>query len=168
MIDGLDDLIPYSTQRWLDECDLFHPARTWRKLRNVARWIPLLWADVDWDYTSLYEVIRFKLRNMREHEATHQIHSDWRETSEQMRVAESCMSRLLSDDYLSEEWDAHCAKFPSRRMTKRSDGMIEILPMSDEERDAFRLIYAEEDRLRQLDIEEFARVFVTHSRGWWC
>lgn len=168
MIDGLDDLIPYSTQRWLDECDLFHPARTWRKLRNVARWVPVLWADVDWDYTSLYEVIRFKLRNMREHEAEHRMHADWEETAAQMLVAERCMARLLADDYLAEEWAAHGAAFPDRPMVERPSGMYERLPMSDEERAAFTGLYKEQERLQQLDIEEFAHVFVTHSRGWWC
>lgn len=162
-----NDLIPYSTQRWLSECDALHPSRVWRKLRNVARWIPVLWRDVDWDYSSLLEVVRFKIMNMRKHHREHRNHADWEEVAGQMTAAEGCLGRLLADDYARELWDAHDMEFPRGEFARTAEGMWMLPPMPDEARVSFGRVVAEEERLRQLDLDEFAHVFVKHVRGWW-
>ena len=42
-----------------------------RNLRNVARWIPIIWDDRDWDYHYLLTVLYHKIRFM------HQSMPDW-------------------------------------------------------------------------------------------
>src|SRR3990172_2873091 len=66
--------IPYRVRHWYNDQDLFHPTRIVRKVKNIVRWIPILWNDADWDYGHLYDIMEFKIRNMREHHIEHDMH----------------------------------------------------------------------------------------------
>lgn len=160
--------LPYRVRWWFRDCDLLHPVRVWHKLGNLARWAPLLWDDVDWDYSSLYIMMHTKLRFMRECLEENHSHTDWQETVVQLRTAEDCLSRLATDDYIMEEFVAHNARFPrDLRWVDLPDGNRQLVPMSDEEHEAFFKIVHKEEALRQADLETFAKQFVEHSRGWW-
>ena len=33
-------------------------------IRNIIRWIPVLWNNFDWDYNFMYDIMRFKIERM--------------------------------------------------------------------------------------------------------
>lgn len=159
---------PYSVRYWFDHRDIFHPIRIYRKLSNIVRWIPILWQDVDWDYSSLYSVIHAKIKFMRQaHEKDHH-HVDWEAVVAQMQTAEDCLSRLIDENYAMSLWDEHHKKFPRRReWIDLPDGNKQMVAMSDEQHLDFIKVCNEEDALRQSDLDTFASTFVKYVRHWW-
>lgn len=71
---------------------------TYRGLRNVYRWAPVIWRDRDFDWSYLAEIMEYKLRRMggvvnaRRHRR-------------EMLVCAELLRRLRADDYWQQEWD---------------------------------------------------------------
>lgn len=160
---------PYSVRYWFYNKDIFHPTRIYRKITNVLRWTPILWGDVDWDYSSLYIMIHKKLKFMREHHAKHHNHTDWKELVQQMQTAEDAIRRLAEDNYLEKEWEDHYNKFPHGEWldVPGEPGMKQMPPMSKEKEDEFTKLVDAEEKLKQQDYDTFASLFTKNSRGWW-
>lgn len=165
----LDDHIPYRLQRFYWETDIFHPGRVVRKILNILHWSLFLWNDVDWDYSSLYEVLHFKLRNMRKHFEKHHNHVDWQESVDQLKLVEDCISRLKEADYARELWDAYHDKYPRmfEDMIDLPNGMKQSKPMTEEQSAELRKIIDEEERQWQDDMKLFTENFAKNIRGWW-
>lgn len=162
------DPIPFSIQFWFDHHDIFHPSRIFRKLRNIVRWIQVLWDDVDWDYSSLYLLMATKIKFMRECQISCDNHTDCGEIAAQMQMAENCLQRLVKDDYAVELWAEHRKKFPRKgKSVQPSDERWLREPMSSEEQESFRKLIREEEKLRQRDMDLFCLIFNSSSRGWW-
>lgn len=167
----VDDNNPlsYAAQRWFQEKDIFHPLRVCRKIKNIVRWIPILWNDVDWDYSSLYLLVRSKIRFMRQHQLECGNHTDCEEVAGQMKIAEDALSRLIEDDYAKAEWDAHISKFPRSKpeWIDLPDGMKQMAPVSQEHHDSVRSITDKEERDYRADLDLFSKTFSEHVRKWW-
>jgi len=169
----LEDNVPgfYTAERFYRDNDIFHPSRIFRKITNVARWLPLLWNDYDWDYYPLYKMLHQKIKFMKEHHRDHHNHTDWEEVVAQLQTVEDCLDRLLRDNYLEKEWDAHRARFPRDKWfdswVQLPDGSRQMPSMSDDERDAFKILHDEEERLRQADLDTLGQTISRHVRGWW-
>lgn len=162
-----EEVLPYDLVWFYQHHDWLHPSRTYRKICNVIRWAPTLWNDVDWDYTSLLQMMSQKVKYMREHQRDHANHVDFEELMGQMKKMEDALNRLIKNDYCSEEYDAHSKKFPERKSILRPDGMYEMPSMSDEERESFRKVSKTEEALTQEDLEEIGEILRKHLRGWW-
>jgi len=155
---------------WCDRQDWLHPSRIYRKITNVVRWVPILWNDVDWDYNSFYVMMHTKVKFMKEHHIAHHNHTDWEEVVGQMQTMEDALDRLIKDDYLSAEWDAHHAAFPRvphDQWEKTADGCTIMPEMKEEARTAFHKHIDAEDALRQADMQTVGTLFTKHTRGWW-
>ena len=36
--------------------------KIWNRIKNIIRWIPVLWNDRDWDYHYTFEILKTKLK----------------------------------------------------------------------------------------------------------
>jgi hypothetical protein len=162
-----DDVLPYNWVHFYKSHDIFHPSRIYRKIENVIRWAPLLWNDVDWDYVSLLDMMRQKVKYMREHQRDHANHTDYEQIMGQMKSMEDALERLIKNDYVSEDYDKHREKFPERESTLGPDGNYHMAKMSDEEAKSVRSLHKIEEALIQEDLEEIGKILREHVRGWW-
>jgi hypothetical protein len=68
-------------------------------LRNLWRWLPIIWEDRDWDYVYLLRVMEAKMRWMsvclRDH--GHLLHSD--RYARQLAVCAALAKRIREDNY---------------------------------------------------------------------
>ena len=161
--------LPYHVQWWFRDTDLFHPSRIYRKVSNIIRWIPILWRDVDWDSSALYDIVAFKLKNMREHHIEHHNHVGWEQVVEQIKTAEDAIRRVRDDDYLGKEWGEYHEKFPREPWldVPGKPGWKQSTPLSKEKSDMLMKLGDEEEKLRKQDLETFASIFRDYSLGWW-
>lgn len=160
--------LPYSLQFWLQDKDIFHPVRVFQKLQNIARWAPVLWKDVDWDYSSIYSVLLFKIRNMKEHQELYSHHTGTMELVAQMSVVESALERLLKDNYAREAWEVHGQKFPRQdRWILLPNGNKQMHPLSDEEGESIRNLCNLEEEAWQNDMAIVSSSLTQNMRGWW-
>lgn len=71
------------------------------KIKNVFRWIPLLWKDYDWDYGFMLEIERKKLSNMIRwyEENDYGVSVDGKRNVKMMRIALNCLNIILDGDW---------------------------------------------------------------------
>jgi len=91
--------------RW--ERAWYHPLNLWdwlqneaERLRIVARWLPVIWHDADFDHSFLWHVMEHKFRRMARYaEVGGHCVSSARQARE-LRLAAALCHRLSEDDYI--------------------------------------------------------------------
>ena len=71
----------------------------WRGPKNVIKWLPVIWLDVDWDHSPLLDVMEFKLNNMAKCHEEDVNHTNSPRRARQLRTAALLCSRINEDDY---------------------------------------------------------------------
>lgn len=61
------------------------------KIKRIVSWLPILWADRDWDHSFLLEIMAFKLRRMAVNQREDYAGS--------MREAAALCTRMAGEDY---------------------------------------------------------------------
>lgn len=74
-----------------------------KKIRNIIRWLPVLWKDEDWDYSFFYDILKFKIQNIAKHTKKYSQHTNAYRDIEWMNTACRLIDRL-SDDYYYMEY----------------------------------------------------------------
>ena len=81
---------------WIDVRWFF--IRLSMSIKNVIRWLPVIWRDKDWDESFIYKILQFKLKNQAEYIATR----DWHIRAK--RDAEIMMTCVRLIDKINEEY----------------------------------------------------------------
>jgi hypothetical protein len=92
--------VPY---RWL-------PRTAWRNIhgilhdlihgvRNVLRWIPVIWFDIDWDHSALLQILEYKFRRMAEQFERHGMTISTPQIAKQLRICAVLCRRLNEEEY---------------------------------------------------------------------
>jgi len=107
-------------------------------LRNVIRYLPIIWRDRDWDWCYLAILMEAKLKHISAST------SDWHvmgapRTARQTRICAHLLQRIVEDDYL-------------RDSEKRLCGSAAYLAAAQQRKD---------------DLEYFAKILSRHMLGWW-
>src|SRR6185312_9557651 len=68
-------------------------------IHNLIRWFPIVWHDVDFDESTLIEMMEFKCRKMARHHEKYRVFADWKRTARQLRMCELLCKRLREDNY---------------------------------------------------------------------
>ncbi len=71
----------------------------WYGPRNLLRWAPIIWLDVDFDWEPLAWVMEFKLRKMAECQEQYGHHVGSERAARQMRICAYLLRRLEADEY---------------------------------------------------------------------
>lgn len=92
--------VPY---RWLPRTFLSNLSHIWYDLsygvRNVLRWIPVIWFDRDWDWSYLASIMEYKLRRSARLELTVGHHVTSKNDGRQMLICAELLKRLQKDEY---------------------------------------------------------------------
>jgi hypothetical protein len=67
-------------------------------IKNVIRWLPVIWEDKDWDYSFIYKILQFKLKNQAEYIGRR----DWHTRAK--RDAEIMMTCVRLIDKINEQY----------------------------------------------------------------
>lgn len=132
-----------------------------RKVRNVIKWLPIIWNDRDSDYGYLYRVMIFKLRNMEEYFDT-----DGREYKEvddnikEMKYVRSLLEAVYGEKFEDMMYDKHTAEFskPRSEMTAK-----EI----KRERDIYLVRCMKANRLSEAANKNAFTALGKNIRKWW-
>lgn len=139
------------------------PRQQWRNVSKLVLWVPVIWEDVDWDYSSLYRVMLVKVRGMRvAHEGyNHTAEPERSVLIRQMRATEEALARLVADEYLSAEWDRTLDEvYPEGAW---GEGMRP----SEADSARVRELSAREDALRDADRAAVGTAMREWAHGWW-
>jgi len=81
-----------------------------RQIRNVIRWIPIIWRDRDWDYYFIYEILKQKLINQEQYIREQGIHVFNKADADSIKTAIEMINKVQYEHYVDEylssgEWD---------------------------------------------------------------
>ena len=149
-------------------------------IKNLWRWLPVVWADRQWDHWFFVKIVEHKLRLMEQFfrdGGTHRI--DTEQIADRIDYCRIRASRIVADDYLGwvlrrhvQEWgEARCILGESR-----DDGSVELLEIAvphlegDDRKREKRLryrLYDEARRQRDQDYRELFRLLDKYVEHWW-
>jgi hypothetical protein len=76
-----------------------------RRLRNLYRWLPIVWKDQDWDHYFIYEVLKFKLKNQAEYIGKRGLHLSAKRDAEIMMTCVRLIEKIQDEYYASEYFE---------------------------------------------------------------
>lgn len=84
----------------------------WWNIKNIIRWIPVLWNNFDFDFTYLLEVMEYKLQRLYEGIDHYQNHLYYKKDLFWINIAKTLINRIREDYYVDEmylyyssDWD---------------------------------------------------------------
>jgi len=139
---------------------------------TIIKWSKILWNDCDFDYSTIWIILKFKLQCVREHIDECANHVDYEKTVKEIKVAEDILERLIVDDYCGKKLEAHYKKWGNRldKLTEVVHDGKSYLTMpspSKEEKREFLAIIKKEESLRNKDMKELGTYLKDHIRNWW-
>lgn len=151
-----------------------------RRIRHLVSWLPIIWADQDWNGDFLMTILNRKLSNMERFfssDRTHLANSD--KTRARIQYARILTDRILTDEYFSMAFKAHGKKWgePVYESIPNEDRPTSTLTISypnvntkrDGElchRDA-RAAISHSDAMKKQDIDELFATMAKYIQGWW-
>ncbi|MFA5153071.1 MAG: hypothetical protein WC554_10960 [Clostridia bacterium] len=74
-------------------------------VKNIIKWIPVLWKDREWDYMFLYEIVYQKIHNMRKYHEKANFFVGVENEIKWMKVCEKLLRILIDSTYWEDEYD---------------------------------------------------------------
>jgi hypothetical protein len=74
-------------------------------IKNIIKWIPIIYKDRDWDYYYILETLKFKLSNQSKHTLNKSRHVNATKDSRIMDLCIKLISKIQDEYYLSEWLD---------------------------------------------------------------
>jgi hypothetical protein len=74
-------------------------------IKNIIKWMPIVWEDRDWDHAYIMDPLRFKIKNTADYIEKHKRYEGWERDVERMRLCVRLFDALEKDIYESEYHD---------------------------------------------------------------
>ena len=142
-----------------------------RKLRRIIDWIPTLWKLYDFDYSSIYQVLRKQLQRMEQFQRRDACALNAEDTADQIRFAVLLLDRLIACDYLTNALIPHRRKWGEATLSlERLELVFESVDseekklLADEE---FMLCGRHADWIEERDKNLLFEYIAKHIKRWW-
>jgi len=77
-----------------------YPIRyTKHSIKNILRWLPVIWQDRDYDSFFIYEILKIKLKNQSEHIRSHNNHTSAEYDARKMELCVNLIDKLQNSFY---------------------------------------------------------------------
>lgn len=80
-------------------------------IKNIFRWMPIVWKDRDWDTHYIWEVFKFKLKNQAKYIGGNDRHTTAKRDAEIMNLCVKLMDKIQNEYYSSEYVNYQNSKF---------------------------------------------------------
>lgn len=83
---------------------MYRIKRTFRQIKNLFRWIPIIWKQYDWDYRYSIDAFKFQLQKQAEFFESDKAHCmGAKERGQRIRTVLRLMDKVYNEDY-GMEW----------------------------------------------------------------
>jgi len=151
-----------------------------KSIKNIFKWMLIVWRDRDWDHTFLYEMLYFKLSNMEKYlrKYGHSINSE--KDADKIKICVNLLKRLMDDEYHdivfkkhNEKWGAPYFSWPDVKdrpgYSKLKIVKPNVITKEDEEQESneYRSLMQIESNSRQQDVNYLFEIIRKYHQGWW-
>jgi len=96
--------------------------RKYRQIKNVIRWIPVIWNNFDFDYRYALEAFKFQLNNIATHmESDKAVTMTAAQRAQKIRTITKLMDKVYDEDYALEYFDEIERLYGPREMNWEDD-----------------------------------------------
>lgn len=175
----------YLSVKWRAR-DLYWEVRNFPKfVKHVWEYLPILYRDRDYDYSSMLEMTAYKCKRMRVYIEKYGHLESGEKVCKELRFAEILIDRILEDDYCSKESEDLDRQYGSMTLLSRkaSDdnditaGCKEILftrercasdpKLIEKEKEENRRIRDKAEKLKQYDYDLLFKHLRKRIQRWW-
>lgn len=71
-------------------------------VKNLWKWLPIIWKDRDWDDFYIFEILKHKIKNTADYTEKKQRFLDWKDDVRYMRICVKLIDRIQDEYYISE------------------------------------------------------------------
>ncbi len=157
--------------------DIVHPINTarslfWRVVK-IFKWLPVLWNDSDWDWTSILTIHEFKLRSMANaFQGPYAVSMGSERAAKQMLIAAALCKRIREEKYADWKWDVIHELTGEWATEPAGDNAHRLIwpnqKISGEEKRRLVLEASNyEERQRKQDLEYLGLLHRKYLRNWW-
>jgi hypothetical protein len=82
-----------------------------RRIKNLWRWLPIIWNDRDWDDSFIFEILKFKLKNTADYIEQREWFVGYEHEVSRMRLCVKLIERVQEEWYGMEYFDYHTSTF---------------------------------------------------------
>lgn len=137
-------------------------------LRNLIRWLPVIWKDRDWDEEYLMIIMQKKLEQMENLHRNHGHAENSEDVANEIKDCIVALSRAMENDYVAEVREHYIDDI--ERMIKEDliDGGKGGIVESDINRATMYKFLIKENELRNNDLEKvFSKDISKKINRWW-
>lgn len=108
---------------WLRWDAKYIPRDIWEGIKNIFKWLPIIWKDRDWDHAYIMYALRFKINNIANYIEKWDRYIGCERDVERMRLCVKLMDKLEEDFYELEYQDYYETVFD---FEKNERGLSEL------------------------------------------
>lgn len=79
---------------------LWRIKRIIRRIKNLFRWLPIIWRDENWDYYHIYEVLKYKLMFTSETIRKNGYHVSAKYDADRMMLCVRLIEKVQNEEYM--------------------------------------------------------------------
>lgn len=79
---------------------MWYIRRIIRRIKNLIRWIPIIWKDEQWDYYHIFEILKHKLIFTAEHTRKHGYHVNSNYDADRMMLCVRLIEKVQNEKYI--------------------------------------------------------------------
>jgi len=95
---------------WLKDARYYHKDFI-SGVKNLYKWLPIIWKDRNWDHFYIYQIIEFKLRNQAKYIGNKNRHTTSKENARDMLICADLIAKIKEGYYDGEYMDYHKSEF---------------------------------------------------------
>lgn len=83
----------------------------YRSIKNVIKWLPVIWKDRDWDDWYIFEILKTKLKHQAKYIGDRDRHTNAKYNSERMMLCVRLIEKIQDEFYSMEYMDYHVSNY---------------------------------------------------------
>lgn len=150
------------------------PSNIFLFFRNLIRWMPIIWADEDFDFGYLIRVLRFKIEKMDKFWKSGNTYSaNGDRVSRQLAICKTILRRLEEDDYCRYEFDEIDRVHGKTKIVRTPvEGLpghtrLEFVDRTDTKRKAISRAFKRAREIKRADMDLLFSIMNKHLLNWW-
>lgn len=119
-------------QEWLWNNIGWEIRSVYRSVKNVFRWLPVIWKDRDWDDHFIFEILKTKLKHQAKYIGDRDHHTRAKYDAQRMRLCIRLIEKIQDEFYSGEYMDYHQSDYNWLDVEDKPDcKQLEIIEKSE-------------------------------------
>ncbi len=108
--------------KWWIQDTRFYPRTFIAGVKNLCKWLPIVWKDRDWDHFYIFQVLKFKIEKQAKYLSDKDRHMNAKRDAEIMMTVVRLIDKVQDETYNMEYMDYHKTKHFFEELDEKRNG----------------------------------------------